>query len=93
MMGEDNANVQQQQVEKQYRAYPSRFYVLVVAALFAMHQNIAWLTFGPIPDRAKEMYGLTDIELTLLPGAFHDNKEGAKQCFTCLDSLCKTKEN
>ena len=52
----------------EYKAYPGRFYVLVVTALLAAQQNIAWLTFGPVPDQAKERYGLTDAELTLLPG-------------------------
>lgn len=51
----------------QYRSYPGRFYVLMVTALLAMHQNTAWLTFGPVPVEAKEAYGLTDVELTLLP--------------------------
>lgn len=59
---------QQKSSDCKYRVYSSRYYVLVVTALFAMHQNIAWLTFGPIPDEAKERYGLTDAELTLFPG-------------------------
>ena len=58
----------QQQEEVKYKVYPGRFYVLIVTALLAMTQNIAWLTFGPIPDQAKAAYGLTDIEITLLPG-------------------------
>ena len=52
----------------EYKTYPGRFYVLVVIALLAMHQTIAWLTFGPIPEQAKREYGLTDVELTLLQG-------------------------
>ena len=52
----------------QYNTYPGRYYVLIVTALLCMQQNIAWLTFGPIPEEAKDKYGLTDIEITLLPG-------------------------
>lgn len=55
----------------QYRSYPSRFYVLTVTALLAMHQNVAWLTFSPITNQAKRDYGLTDVELTLLPGIIY----------------------
>ena len=51
----------------QYRAYKGRFYVLVVTSMLAALQNIAWLTFGPITQQAKDAYGLTDAELTLLP--------------------------
>lgn len=70
--GASNLTVQQPSSPAvvKYKAYPSRFYVLIVTALLAMHQNIAWLTFGPIPDQAKERYGLTDAELTLLPGRY-----------------------
>ncbi len=57
-----------QQPVVQYKTYPGRFYVLAVTALLAMHQNIAWLTFGPITSQATQYYGLTDVELTLLPG-------------------------
>ncbi len=51
-----------------YKTYPGRYYVLIVTALLCMQQNIAWLTFGPIPQEAQDKYGLTDIELTILPG-------------------------
>ena len=61
----------------QYRSYPGRFYVLMVTALLAMHQNTAWLTFGPVPQEAKDKYGLTDAELTLLP-------RNATQFFFCI---------
>ena len=47
----------------QYRTYPGRYYVLIVAALLCMHQCLVWITFGPIPDEAKDRYGLTDIEI------------------------------
>ena len=50
-----------------YKRYPGRYYVLAVTALLATIQNVAWLTFGPIPVQAQEKYGLTDAELTLLP--------------------------
>lgn len=55
-------------VEVKYRAYPGRFYVITVTALLTAQQNIAWLTFGPVPDAAKASYGLTDLELLLFPG-------------------------
>lgn len=51
-----------------YKTYPGRYYVLIVTALFCVQQNIAWLTFGPIPDEARDKYGLSDVEITLLPG-------------------------
>ena len=55
----------------EYRTYLGRYYVLIVAALLCMQQNLAWLTFGPIPQEAKDKYGLTDIEITLLSGSFN----------------------
>ena len=57
--------------KSQYKTYLGRYYVLIVTALLCMHQNISWLTFGPIPEEAKDKYGLTDIEITLLPGSFN----------------------
>ena len=42
--------------------------MLMVTGLLAMHQSIAWLTFGPIPEQAKLVYGLTDVEMTLFSG-------------------------
>ena len=53
---------------RQFRTYLGRYYVIIVAALLCMHQSLVWITFGPIPDEAKDRYGLTDIEITLLPG-------------------------
>jgi hypothetical protein len=50
-----------------HRAYPSRYYVLAVTCLLAAMQILAWVTFSPIADEAKEWYGLTDDEITLLP--------------------------
>jgi hypothetical protein len=82
-VGERNPTVQAAQVPSsevvplvEYKAYPGRFYVLVVTALLTIQQNIAWLTFGPIPDQAKKAYGLTDAELTLLPGVWKIGLDG-----------------
>lgn len=69
--------------EVKYKAYPSRFYVIIVTGMLVMQQNIAWLTFGPIPNAAKESYGLTDVELLLLPGLLCMN--------TCLHVLKQPK--
>ena len=55
-------------LQTQYKTYPGRFYVLVVTTLITMQQNVAWLTFGPIPEQAKLVYGLTDVEMTLFQG-------------------------
>ena len=55
-------------LQTQYKTYPGRFYMLMVTGLLAMHQSIAWLTFGPIPEQAKLVYGLTDVEMTLFSG-------------------------
>jgi len=55
-------------VKSGYKTYAGRYYVVVVAALLCMHQCLAWITFGPIPQEAKDRYDLTDIEITLLPG-------------------------
>ena len=74
MVATVDANVQEldgshsPQNELQFRTYPGRYYVLIVAVLLCMHQCLVWITFGPIPGEAKDGYGLTDIEITLLPG-------------------------
>lgn len=52
----------------EHRTYMRRYYVLIVLSLLAAHQNIAWATFSPIASEAKDDYGLTDAEITLLPG-------------------------
>ncbi len=54
--------------KQDFKVYFGRYYVLLVTALLCMHQCLAWLTFGPIPQAARDRYGLTDVELTLLPG-------------------------
>lgn len=53
---------------EEHKTYHGRYYVLVVFSLMCAQQNLAWITFSPIGSEAKEWYGLTDIELTLLPG-------------------------
>lgn len=53
-----------------HKTYFGRYYVLVVVTLLAVQQNIAWVTFSGIADSAKSSYGLTDDEITLLPGEF-----------------------
>ena len=52
----------------QYKTYLGRYFVLTVAALLCTHQCVAWITFGPIPQEASDKYGLSDLEITLLPG-------------------------
>lgn len=59
--------------EGEHKTYFGRYYVLMVLSLMCGHQNLAWITFGPISSEAKEWYGLTDIELTLLPGEIISN--------------------
>jgi hypothetical protein len=54
-------------MESQHRAYTSRYYILTVVSLLAAMQNLGWVTFSPIAGEAKEWYGLTDDEITLLP--------------------------
>ena len=51
-----------------FKVYPGRFYVLGVLALLAIQQNIAWMTFGTIPDESNEHFGLNDDDITLLAG-------------------------
>ena len=55
-------------LQTQYKAYPGRFYVLMVTALLTMHQSLASMTFGPIPEEAKLVYGLTDVEISIFSG-------------------------
>ena len=50
------------------RVYPGRFYVLMVLAFLALHQNIAWMTFGTIPNESYQHFGLTDDDVTLIAG-------------------------
>lgn len=54
----------------EHKTYAGRYYVLTVLSLLSALQNIAWITFSPIVHEAKEWYGLTDIEITLMPGEF-----------------------
>ena len=92
----ESCKVSQAGAEAQYRTYPGRFYVLIVTALLCMQQNIAWLTFGPIPQEAKDKYGLTDIEITLLPGKLNmdylwENVRNVNELvwvIVCVGSLC-----
>ena len=53
---------------RKYEVYPGRFYVLIAFALLALQQNLAWMTFGTIPDESYKHFGLSDNEITLLAG-------------------------
>jgi len=68
--GEPQADEFSADAKPQYKTYLGRYFVLTVAALLCTHQCIAWITFGPIPEEASEKYGLTDLEITLLPGTY-----------------------
>ena len=59
--------MESQQEEQQHRTYKGRYYVLTVLSLLCALQNIGGFTFSPIAAEAKERYGLTDIDLTILP--------------------------
>ena len=50
------------------RVYPGRFYVLMVLAFLALQQNVAWMTFGTIPNESYQHFGLTDDDVTLIAG-------------------------
>lgn len=65
--------MEEQQLE--HKTYAGRYYVLVVLSLLCALQNIAWITFSPIVEEAKVSYGLTDIEITLLPGELINDNE------------------
>ena len=52
------------------RVYPGRFYVLMVLAFLALHQNVAWMTFGTIPNESYQHFGLTDDEVTIIAGKY-----------------------
>ena len=54
--------------DKQYRSYLGRYYILAAISLLAAQQNLSWASFGPIAEEAWQYYGLTDIQVTLLPG-------------------------
>ena len=54
--------------QQEHKTYKGRYYVLTVVSLMAALQSVGWFTFSPIAAEAKQWYGLTDIELTLLPG-------------------------
>ena len=56
--------------DQQYEAYPERFYILAVFAIFCMVQGVAWLTFGTIPTESRQYFGLTDDDVTLLAGSY-----------------------
>ena len=50
------------------RVYPGRFYVLMVLSFLALHQNVAWMTFGTIPNESYQHFGLTDDDVTIIAG-------------------------
>ena len=51
-----------------YKAYPGRFYVLMVLSFIAIQQNVVWMTFGAIPLEARDNFNLSSDEITLLAG-------------------------
>lgn len=51
----------------EYKTYLGRYHVLAAIALLSAQQNVSWSTFSPIAKEAREYYGLTNIEITLLP--------------------------
>ena len=50
------------------RVYPGRFYVLMVLTFLALHQNVAWMTFGTIPNESFQHFGLTDDDVAVIAG-------------------------
>ena len=50
------------------RTYLGRFYILAVAAFLGLHQNTTWITFSTIPQQAKDEFGLSDDQITILAG-------------------------
>ena len=54
--------------EPECRLYFGRYYVLMVLAFLALQQNLAWMTFGTIPNESYEHFGLSDDEITILSG-------------------------
>ena len=55
------------------RVYPGRFYVLMVLAFLALQQNVAWMTFGTIPNESYQHFGLTDDDITIIAGKKKNN--------------------
>ncbi|XP_019853138.1 PREDICTED: disrupted in renal carcinoma protein 2 homolog isoform X2 [Amphimedon queenslandica] len=53
--------------KENYKTYFGRYYVLTAISLLSAHQNVSWATFGSIAIEAWQAYGLTAIEVTLLP--------------------------
>lgn len=58
---------QKKELQK-WRVYPGRFYVLMVLAFLALQQNVAWMTFGTIPNESYQHFGLTDDDITIIAG-------------------------
>ena len=56
------------------KVYPGRFYVLMVLSFVAIQQNVAWLTFGTIPDESYEHFRLSNVEIAILAGKFVHSK-------------------
>ena len=55
-------------IDQKCKVYPGRFYVLMVLTFLALHQNVAWMTFGTIPNESYQHFGLTDDDITLIAG-------------------------
>ena len=79
--------MEEQQIE--HKTYAGRYYVLIVLSFLCALQNIAWITFSPIVEEAKLSYGLTDIEITLLPGelVFNDDSQVTPRCSLNIDMM------
>ena len=59
------------EVKKQeYKTYLGRYYVLTAISLLSAQQNLSWASFSPIAKEAWDSYGLSSIEVTLLPGTY-----------------------
>ena len=54
--------------ETTYRAYPSRFIVLLFFSLAAMQQDQIWLTFGIIGQQTQDYYNVSSVQVDLLAG-------------------------
>ena len=67
--GARSADLPQSQGELVKRkVYLGRFYVLMVLSFVAIQQNVAWLTFGTIPNESFTHFKLSNEEITLLAG-------------------------
>ena len=73
--------------KEKYKTYFGRYYVLAAIALLSAQQNVSWATFSPIAVEAWQAYGLTAIEVTLLPGRYNYT---LRVCRLCLNASIKS---